>query len=62
MPKTKLAVTINALLRRIDSKSLRSGDKGVSITFEIDNPSAETMDLLNQLHDPTKQVKLGIWR
>ena len=38
------------------------GDKGVSLTFEIDNPSAETMDLLNRLHDPQEPVNLGIWR
>ena len=56
------AVTLTALFRRIDSKSLRSGDKGVSLTFEIDNPSAETMDLLNRLYDPQRQVNLGIWR
>lgn len=56
------AVNITALFRRLDSKSLRSGDKGVSLTFEIDNPSAETMDLLNRLHDPQEPVNLGIWR
>lgn len=56
------AVNVDALFRRVDSKSLRSGDKGVSLTFEIDNPSAETMDLLNRLHDPQKLVHLGIWR
>jgi len=66
MPKAKTpgakAVNITALFRRLDSKSLRSGDKGVSLTFEIDNPSAETMDLLNRLHDPQQEVNLGIWR
>jgi len=66
MPKAKTpgakAVNITALFRRLDSKSLRSGDKGVSLTFEIDNPSAETMDLLNRLHDPQEPVNLGIWR
>ena len=66
MPKAKTpgakAVNITALFRRLDSKSLRSGDKGVSLTFEIDNPSNETMDLLNRLHDPQEPVNLGIWR
>ncbi len=66
MPKPKStgakAVNITALFRRLDSKSLRSGDKGVSLTFEIDNPSNETMDLLNRLHDPQRLVHLGIWR
>ena len=66
MPKPKStgakAVNITALFRRLDSKSLRSGDKGVSLTFEIDNPSNETMDLLNRLHDPQEQAHLGIWR
>ena len=66
MPKAKTpgakAVNITALFRRLDSKSLRSGDKGVALTFEIDNPSAETMDLLNRLHDPQEPVNLGIWR
>ena len=66
MPKAKTpgakAVNITALFRRLDSKSLRSGDKGVSLTFEIDNPSAETMDLRNRLQDPQREVNLGIWR
>ena len=62
MIKRKLAVNLMARFRRLDSKSLRSGDKGVSLTFEIDNPSAETMDLLNRLHDPQQEVNLGIWR
>ncbi len=67
MPKKKqaapkLAVDLEAVFRRLDSKSLRSGDKGVSLTFEIDNPSDETMDLLNRLQNPQAQVHLGIWR
>lgn len=62
MIKRKLAVNLTAVFRRINSKSLRSGDKGVSLTFEIDNPSDETMDLLNRLQDPQKEVNLGIWR
>ncbi|MCK9598029.1 MAG: hypothetical protein M0R06_03245 [Sphaerochaeta sp.] len=62
MKDANLAVQLDALLRRIDSKSLRSGDKGVSLTFEIDNPSDENMNLLNRLHDPQRQVHLGIWR
>ncbi|MFA7334941.1 MAG: hypothetical protein WC130_11715 [Kiritimatiellia bacterium] len=66
MSKTKKpgakAVNLTAVFRRLDSKSLRSGDKGVSLTFEIDNPSDETMDLLNRLQDPQREVNLGIWR
>jgi hypothetical protein len=68
MPKQKQiptgakAVQLTALFRRVDSKSLRSGDKGVSLTFEIDNPTDEMMDLLNRLQDPQREVNLGIWR
>ena len=52
MIKRKLAVNLMARFRRLDSKSLRSGDKGLSLTFEIDNPTDETVDLLNRLQDP----------
>lgn len=62
MVKRKLAVNLMARFRRLDSKSLRSGDKGVSLTFEIDNPTDETVDLLNRLQDPQREVNLGIWR
>ena len=62
MIKRKLAVNLTAVFRRINSKSLRSGDKGVALTFEIDNPTDETMDLLNRLQDPQEPVNLGIWR
>lgn len=62
MIKRKLAVNLTAVFRRINSKSLRSGDKGVALTFEIDNPTDETMDLLNRLQDPQREVNLGIWR
>ena len=62
MIKRKLAVNLMARFRRLDSKSLRSGDKGLSLTFEVDNPSDETMDLLNRLQDPQQLVNLGIWR
>jgi hypothetical protein len=61
-PAAKLAVNLEAVFRRLDSKSLRSGDKGVALTFEIDNPSDETMDLLNRLQDPQELVHLGVWR
>jgi hypothetical protein len=62
MVKRKLAVNLMARFRRLDSKSLRSGDKGLSLTFEIDNPTDETVDLLNRLQDPQREVNLGIWR
>jgi len=62
MIKRKLAVNLMARFRRLDSKSLRSGDKGLSLTFEIDNPTDETVDLLNRLQDPQREVNLGIWR
>ena len=62
MIKRKLAVNLMARFRRLDSKSLRSGDKGLSLTFEIDNPTDETVDLLNRLQDPQQPVNLGIWR
>jgi len=62
MIKRKLAVNLMARFRRLDSKSLRSGDKGLSLTFEIDNPTDETVDLLNRLQDPQQLVNLGIWR
>jgi hypothetical protein len=61
MPK-KLAVQFAALLRQVTVKSLRSGDKGLTVMLEVDNPTNETIDLLNQLHDPTKQVQVGVWR
>lgn len=61
MSKPKLAVTFDALLREIKSKSLRSGDKGLSVTLELDNPPIETIKLLNELQSPTKQVKVGVW-
>ena len=62
MKKAKLAVTIKARLKEIRSKSLVSGDKGLSLTFEMDNPAPEVLDTLNRLHDPQAEVNVGVWK
>jgi hypothetical protein len=59
---TTNAVTFAALLRRIDIKALRSGDKGIAVTFEVDNPGDTLVDELNRLMRADDLVSVGVWR
>jgi len=60
MPKPK-AVKLKALLKEIKVKCLVSGDKGLRLIFECDNPTNDDVSLLNELMDPQEQVNIGVW-
>lgn len=53
-------VAFQALVLEVRSKSLRSGDKSVRVTIEIDNPSDELMASLNTLHRADRYVAVAI--
>jgi len=55
------AVKFSALLRRIDIKALRSMDKGVAVTLEIDDPPDELVDQLNRIMKADATVNVGVW-
>ena len=53
-------VGFEAYIQQVVTKSLRSGDKSTRITLDIDNPSAELIDMVNRLHRAYKPVGVAI--
>ncbi len=53
-------VGFKALLLRVDTKSLRSGDKSTRITLEVDSPKDSLVDSINRLHRADKLVAVAI--
>ena len=45
-----------ALVQEVKIKSLRTGDKSMRITLEIDSPSDELVTKINELHKPDRFV------
>jgi len=43
-------VGFEALIQEVRIKSLKSGDKSMRITLEIDSPSDDLIDGINRLH------------
>jgi len=43
-------VAFECLIQQIDIKSLRTGDKSMRITLEVDSPKVTMLDALNKLH------------
>jgi len=53
-------VGFEAYIQQVVTKSLRTGDKSTRITFEIDNPSDELIDMVNRIHRAYKLVGVAI--
>jgi len=56
----KQAVAFEALIQEVRIKSLRSGDKSMRITLEVDSPSDELISGLNELHRADRLVAVAI--
>ena len=56
----KQAVAFEALIQEVRIKSLRSGDKSMRITLEVDSPSDELLSHLNELHRADRLVAVAI--
>ena len=55
-----MTVSFDALIKKLEIKSLVSGDKGATLTLMIDNPPDELIDGLNKLHRADRFVSVGI--
>jgi len=53
-------VGFEALIQEVKIKSLRSGDKSMRITLEVDSPSDDLIDGLNRLHRADHPVGVAI--
>lgn len=53
-------VGFEALIQEVKIKSLRSGDKSVRITLEVDSPSDKLLSSLNGLHRADRHVGVAI--
>lgn len=53
-------VAFQALIQEVRIKSLRSGDKSMRITLEIDQPDDEMVACLNELHRADRLVAVGM--
>jgi len=49
-----------ALIQQVTVKSLRTGDKSMRITLEVDSPSDELVTKVNELHKPDRFVGVAI--
>ena len=53
-----LKIAFDALIKQITTKSLVSGDKATRIILEIDSPSDEVLNNINQLHRADGTLKV----
>lgn len=53
-------IGFEALIQEVKIKSLRSGDKSMRITLEIDSPSDKLIEGLNRLHRADRNVAVAI--
>lgn len=56
----KQQAIFQALIKKIETKSLVSGDKGVTIVLQLDSPKIELLDSLNRLHRADAMVSVAI--
>jgi len=49
-----------ALIQQVTIKSLRTGDKSVRITLEVDSPDNDLLDNINRLHKADKLVAVAL--
>lgn len=52
--------SFEALIQEVKIKSLKSGDKSMRITFEMDSPSDDLIDSINRLHKADALVGVAI--
>jgi len=60
MKKEPKKIAFEALIQEVNIKSLRSGDKSVRITLELDNPGDNLLSKLNELHRADRLVAVAI--
>ena len=56
----KRQAIFRALVKKIEVKSLVSGDKGASILLQVDDPKDDLLDNLNRLHRADAMVNVAI--
>lgn len=49
-------IGFEALIQQVAIKSLRTGDKSVRITLEIDSPSTRLLNAINGLHKADEHI------
>jgi hypothetical protein len=52
--------TFLAMVKSVTIKSLVSGDKSVRIVLDVDNPDADTLQAINNVHQADKQVAVAM--
>jgi len=53
-------VAFLGMIKKVEIKSLVSGDKAVRVTIDFDNPPADLIEQLNRVQKPDKQVAVAI--
>lgn len=53
-------IGFEALVQQVNVKSLRTGDKSMRITLEVDGPSDDLVAKINELHRPDRFVGVAI--
>lgn len=53
-------IGFEALIKKVEIVSLRSGDKGATITLEVDNPTDSLLDGINKLHRADRRVGVAM--
>ena len=55
-------MAFEALIKRLDIRTLASMDKGASLTLELDNPTDELIDAINRIHRPDEFITVALVR
>lgn len=53
-------VGFEALIKKVEIVSLRSGDKGLTLHLEVDSPSESLLNGINKLHRADRRVGVAM--